>query len=274
MSQAFKTACVQVTAGRDIEANIEAAAELIGQAARDGARLICLPENVSMLESDQKMVPERALYEEDHPALPAFSSLAKDAGAWILVGSLSIRLPGESRAANRSYLIDDRGRVAASYDKIHLFDVDLANGETYRESNNFRPGERAVLAETPWGMLGMTVCYDLRFPQLYRRLARAGASFLSVPAAFTRPTGEAHWHTLLRARAIETGCYVFAPAQCGEHEGGRKTYGHSLIVSPWGEILQDGGEEPGYVSALIDPAEVMQARQRIPSLTHDRDFSL
>ena len=274
MSQAFKAACVQVTAGRDIEANIEVAAVLIRQAAKDGARLICLPENVSMLESDQKMVPERALYEEDHPALTAFSSLAKDARIWILVGSLSIRLHNQPRAANRSYLIDDRGRVVASYDKIHLFDVNLANGETYRESNNFKPGERAVLAETPWGSLGMTVCYDLRFPHLYRRLAQAGASFLAVPAAFTRPTGEAHWHTLLRARAIETGCYVLAPAQCGEHEGGRKTYGHSLIVSPWGEILQDGGEEPGYISAFIDPAEVAQARQRIPSLTHDRDFSL
>ena len=273
MSGAFKAACVQVTAGRDMAANIEHAMGLIRQAADSGAEFVFLPENVSLLESDQKMVPERAMYEEDHPALPAFSALANELGVWILVGSLSIRLSDERRAANRSYLINAEGEVVASYDKIHLFDVNLANGETYKESDNFRPGDKAVLAETPWGKIGMTVCYDLRFPHLYRSLAQAGASFISIPAAFTRPTGAAHWHTLLRARAIETGCYVFAPAQCGEHEGGRKTYGHSLIIDPWGEVIEDAEEAPGIVSAVIDPKNVEKVRQRIPSLAHDRDFS-
>lgn len=274
MSNSFKVACLQVTAGRDVAANIERASAMVREAASAGASLICLPENATLLESDQKMVPERAMYEEEHPGLPAFRSLAKETKSWILIGSLSIRLRDQKRAANRSYLINADGAVTARYDKIHLFDVNLASGESYRESDNFRPGDKAVVAETPWGGLGMTVCYDLRFPHLYRALAKAGASFLSVPSAFTRPTGQAHWHTLLRARAIETGCYVFAPAQCGEHDGGRKTYGHSLIVDPWGEVLADGGEAPGIVYAEVDPKAVETVRARIPCLSHDRDFSL
>jgi predicted amidohydrolase len=191
---------------------------------------------------------------------------------WLLAGSLVTRTDG-GKAANRSFLIDSNGVVQTHYDKIHMFDVDLGNGEVHRESNAYEAGTKAVTADLPWGKLGMTVCYDLRFPQLFRGLVqKGGAEFISMPAAFTRPTGEAHWHVLLRARAIENGCYVFAPAQCGVHENGRKTYGHSLIIDPWGRVLADGGEEPGFISAEIDPAQVARARTKIPSLTHDRDI--
>jgi len=205
--------------------------------------------------------------------------VAQEAGVWLLIGSLAVDLSrepgtaGESRLANRSYLVDPRGAVVARYDKIHMFDVDLAGGESYRESNAFRPGGRAVLAETPWGALGMTVCYDLRFPHLYRALAQAGADFLAIPSAFTVPTGKAHWHVLMRARAIENGCFVFAPAQWGEHAEGRRTYGHSLIVDPWGEVLADAGEGVGIVSARIDVPAIAKARRMVPSLQHDRPFT-
>ena len=199
---------------------------------------------------------------------------------WLLIGSLAIDLSrepgeieGERRLANRSYLIDPNGAIVARYDKVHMFDVDLAGGESYRESNAFRPGGQSVLAETPWGILGMTVCYDLRFPHLYRALAQAGADFLAIPSAFTVPTGKAHWHVLMRARAIENGCYVFAPAQWGEHAEGRRTYGHSLIVDPWGEIVADGGEGVGIISARIDAAAIAKARRMVPSLKHDRPFT-
>ena len=195
----------------------------------------------------------------------------QETGAWLLIGSLSIAVEG-GKVANRSLLVDPTGNIVARYDKIHLFDVDLGETESYRESATIAPGDRAVLAETPWGPLGMTVCYDLRFPQLYRTLAQRGALFLSIPAAFTRTTGRAHWHILQRARAIENGAFVFAPAQCGTHAEGRETYGHSLIVDPWGAVLADGGEEPGIVFAEIDPAAVASARNRIPSLRHDRRF--
>ncbi|HEX9238139.1 MAG TPA: carbon-nitrogen hydrolase family protein, partial [Xanthobacteraceae bacterium] len=188
-------------------------------------------------------------------------------------GSLAIKASPE-KAVNRSFLIDRKGEVAARYDKIHMFDVDLAGGESYRESNTYRPGELAIVADLPWGRLGLTVCYDLRFPALYRALAEAGASFLAIPSAFTRQTGEAHWQVLQRARAIENGCLVFAAAQGGKHENGRETFGHSLVVDPWGRILAEGGTEPGVVIAQIDPAEVAAARQRIPSLHHGRRFEL
>jgi predicted amidohydrolase len=179
----------------------------------------------------------------------------------------------EGKVANRSFLLNDKGEIAATYDKIHLFDVDLPNGERYRESKNYVPGGTARLAETPWGPLGMSVCYDLRFPQLYRAYGQAGAFYLSIPAAFTKVTGEAHWHVLQRARAIENGCFVFAPAQCGKHDDGRTTFGHSLIIDPWGAILADGGTEPGVIVAEIDPAKVAEARGRVPSLRHDRAFA-
>jgi predicted amidohydrolase len=272
MSAAFKVACVQLNAARDIAPNIAAASALIRKAKAQGAQFILTPENTGMIEPKRPQMLEKARAEADHPAIPAFSALAAELGVWLLIGSLQIKLDAAT-CANRSFLFDDRGRVAARYDKIHMFDVDLKAGESYRESKTFRPGDRAVAADTPWGKVGLTVCYDLRFAYLYRALAQAGASFLTVPSAFTVPTGQAHWHTLLRARAIETGSFVFAPAQCGEHAEGRKTYGHSLIVAPWGEILADGGEEPGVITADIDPAKVAEARSMIPALTHDRRFS-
>lgn len=201
-------------------------------------------------------------------------SLAKELSVWLLIGSLSIKLLDEPRVANRSYLIAPTGSVVTSYDKVHMFDATLAGGEVYRESAKCRPGTSLKVASLPWGKIGLSVCYDVRFPHLYRALAQAGAVFLSVPAAFTRPTGAAHWETLLRARAIENGCYVFAPAQCGEHPGGRRTYGYSLIVDPWGRVLADGGEEPGIVCADVDVAAVAEARAAVPSLQHDRPFTV
>jgi predicted amidohydrolase len=230
-----------------------------------------MPENVTMVVQGRAKVLARARPEQDHPAIPFFRDLARETGAWLLAGSLAVKLD-EERVANRSLLIAADGAVVARYDKIHMFDVDLADGESYRESATFRPGDRAVVAQTSWGGVGLSVCYDLRFAYLYRALAQGGARVLTVPSAFTVPTGRAHWHVLLRARAIETGCFVIAPAQCGTHDAGRQTYGHSLIVSPWGEVLADAGEEPGVVTARIDPAEVERARAMVPSLRHDRRF--
>jgi len=271
MTATFKVACIQLNAARDIAPNIAAASALIRDAKAQGAQFILAPENTGMIEPKRPQMLEKAKPEAEHPALPAFSALAAELGVWLLIGSLQIKLDAAT-CANRSFLFDDGGRIVARYDKIHMFDVDLKGGESYRESKTFRPGDRAVIADTPWGKVGLTVCYDLRFAYLYRALAQAGASFLTVPSAFTVPTGQAHWHTLLRARAIETGSFVFAPAQCGEHAEGRKTYGHSLIVAPWGEVLADGGEEPGVITADIDPAKVAEARAMIPALTHDRRF--
>ncbi len=271
MSARFTAACIQNEAGPDMGASIAAASDLVRAARADGAELICLPEYFSCLKADDTTFAVGAHPEAEHPALPHSQALARELGAWLLLGSLAITA-GPGKIFNRSYLVTPEGRVAARYDKIHLFDVDLANGESYRESALIEPGAQAVLAATPWATLGLTVCYDLRFPQLYRALAQAGAQVLTVPAAFTKTTGEAHWHVLLRARAIETGCFVIAPCQCGDHGGGRATYGHSLIVDPWGEVLADGGEGPGFVSAEIDPAEVAKARGMIPSLEHDRPF--
>lgn len=273
MSGPFTVACVQMSAGREIEPNVMAASISIREARAAGADFILTPENTTMIEPKRALLLEKAKPEAEHPALPAFRALAEETGAWLLIGSLTILLE-DGRCANRSFLLDNAGRIAARYDKIHMFDVDLAGGERYRESASFRPGGEAVVAETPWGRVGLSVCYDLRFAHLYRALAQAGAGFLTVPAAFTRPTGQAHWHVLLRARAIETGCFVFAPAQCGEHAEGRKTYGHSLIVAPWGEILAEGGEEPGLILAEIDPARTEEARRMVPALSHDRPFTV
>jgi deaminated glutathione amidase len=227
------------------------------------------PEITGMFEPKRDLHLAKATDEAANPALAAFRELARETGAWLLVGSLAIKLEA-ARLANRSFLLAPDGAIAARYDKIHMFDVDLKNGESYRESALYRPGDSTILARLPWGTLGMTVCYDLRFPYLYRALAQAGADFLSIPAAFTVPTGKAHWHVLQRARAIENGCFVFAPAQCGEHAEGRKTYGHSLIVDPWGEVLADAGEAVGFVTAEIEPAKVAEARRMVPSLRHDR----
>ena len=274
MAERFKFACVQFTATDDVAANIAHSAALVRAARAAGADVIGTPENTAIMAAKSDLSIAKAEVEAAHPVLQAYRALAAQTGAWLLLGSIGVKLPGEARVANRSYLIEPSGQIAAAYDKIHMFDVNLASGESYRESRNFRPGDTAKVAALPWGLLGMTVCYDLRFPYLYRALAHAGASFLSIPSAFTKPTGEAHWHVLLRARAIETGCYVFAPAQCGIHPGNRKTYGHSLIVDPWGEVLADGGDEPGFVMAEIDPARVAKARGQIPSLQHDRTVAL
>jgi predicted amidohydrolase len=211
--------------------------------------------------------------EEKSQALARLRALARELGIWLHVGSLAVKVEPE-KIANRSYLIDPDGKIAALYDKLHLFDVDLAGGESYRESRNIRPGGKAVLADLPWGRLGLSICYDLRFPALYRALACSGASFIAVPSAFTRQTGEAHWHVLLRARAIETGTFIFAASQGGVHENGRSTYGHSLIVSPWGEVLAEAGEDPQVLFADIDPRLSAEARAKIPSLRHGRDFDV
>ena len=272
MSQIFTAACVQMTSGREPAGNIAAASALVRQAKAAGADLVMTPEMTNLMEPGRPALFEKVVPEAEDAALAAFRALAAELQVWLLVGSLAVRVSAD-RAANRSILLDPAGGIAARYDKIHMFDVDIPDGHSYRESRSFRPGDQAVVADLPWGRLGMTVCYDLRFPYLYRALAQAGAAFLSIPAAFTKYTGEAHWHVLVRARAIETGCFVFAPAQCGTHAEGRQTFGHSLIVAPWGEVLADGGEAPGIVLAGIDPARVAMARRMVPALTHDRRFA-
>jgi len=279
MSTPFTAACIQFTAGPDPEPNLRQAGDLIRRARDAGADFIMTPEASNFIESGKRR-RDKAKREADDPFLAGMRDLARELGAWLLLGSLVIDPagepgadPGETRLANRSFLIDAEGGIVASYDKIHMFDIDLPGGESYRESNAYRPGGRAVVAGTPWGRLGISVCYDVRFPQLYRGLAQAGADFLSVPSVFTVPTGRAHWHVLLRARAIENGSFVFAPAQWGEHAAGRRSYGHSLIVDPWGEVLADGGEETGIISARIDPARIAEARGMVPSLRHDRAFT-
>ena len=280
MSGVFTAACVQFTAARDYEPNIRLVSDLVRRARDAGADFVLTPENTGLIEPIGKLRREKARDEANHPVLAALREVACETGVWLLIGSLAVDISrepgipeGERRLANRSYLIDAAGGTAARYDKIFMFDVDLAGGESYRESNAFRPGELAVLAATPWGVLGMTICYDLRFPHLYRSLAQAGADFLAIPSSFTVPTGKAHWHVLMRARAIENGCFVLAPAQWGEHAERRQTYGHSLIVDPWGEVLADAGEGVGIITATIEPARVAEVRRMLPSLSHDRPFS-
>ena len=273
MSETVKVACVQLTSTTEVTRNVEIASALIREAHAAGAQLVGLPEVVNLMQRNRRKAAEEIRPQDAEPALRAFRDLAAELGIWLLSGSLVIKPTDDERNVNRSFLIDDKGRIVASYDKIHMFDVDLANGESFRESKAFRPGDRAVVAKTPWGGIGMTVCYDVRFPYLYRALAKAGADILTVPSAFTRQTGRAHWHTLLQSRAIETGCFVMAPAQCGVHEDGRETYGHSLIVAPWGEVLADGGDEPGVITAELDIAQVAKARGMIPSLYNDRDYA-
>ncbi|MBN4016484.1 carbon-nitrogen hydrolase family protein [Rhodospirillaceae bacterium AH-315-P19] len=272
MTKPFVVACIQTNAGSSLAPNLAAASALVLKAREKGADFILLPENVAMMDAGRKGLIAHAKPEETHPALAHFCSLAKETNAWLLVGSLAVQLD-EGDVANRSFLLDGTGQIVARYDKIHMFDADLENGESYKESDSYRSGDRAVLAKTSWGDVGLTICYDLRFPHLYRALAKAGASYFAVPSAFTRVTGKAHWHALLRSRAIENGAYVFAPAQCGSH-GRRQTFGHSLIVDPWGEVLGDGGDHPGIVLAKIDPSKVAAARRKIPSLQHDRSFVL
>lgn len=272
MTGTFTAACLQVNASNDMRANVETAATLARRAVSQGAELVLMPENVAMMEWGRANIIAQARTEEDHPALKAFRDLAKELRVWLHAGSLAVVLPS-GKIANRTYVLRPDGTVAAQYDKIHMFDVDLGNGERYAESATFDSGTQAVTVDLPWGKLGLSICYDLRFPHLYRHLGQAGADFLCVPAAFTKVTGEAHWHILLRARAIETGCFVFAPAQTGTHAGERKTFGHALIVNPWGEVLADAGLEPGVILAKIDGAEVAKARAKIPALKLDAAYS-
>jgi deaminated glutathione amidase len=269
----FKAAMIQMRSGLKPAANIDDALRLISEAKSAGAEYVLTPEMTNILAAKREQLFGAIVAEEADPSLATLRELARRLGIYIHIGSLAVRLSPE-RAANRSFLLDPKGNIAARYDKIHMFDVDLADGESYRESRNYRPGEQAVLADLPWGRLGLTICYDLRFPALYRALAEAGATMLAIPSAFTKQTGEAHWHTLVRSRAIENGCFVFAAAQGGKHENGRDTYGHSLIVDPWGRIIAEGGTDPGVVMAEIDPAEIANARARIPSLQHGRRFEI
>ena len=269
----FKVALVQMRSGQHPEANLATVLSAIDEAAGAGAAYVLTPEMTNIVESKRERLFAAIADEEHDPTLAALREAARRHAMFVHAGSLAIKLSSD-RAANRSFLIDRDGEIVARYDKIHMFDADLATGESYRESRTYRPGELAVAADLPWGKLGLTICYDLRFPALYRALADAGVSFLSIPSAFTVPTGEAHWHVLVRARAIENGCFVFAAAQGGRHESGRQTFGHSLVVDPWGRILAEAGAEPGVIVAEIDPAEVVAARGEIPSLRHGRRFEL
>lgn len=267
----FRAACVQLRSTDDVDENIRDTCDLIREAHANGAAFIATPENTTLMAPDGGAKLENSYPEDRDPALPKFCALAEELGTWLLIGSLAIKV-SETNTANRSYLIGPKGNIVKRYDKIFLFDVELPSGEKYRESNTVAGGDRAALTDLPWGKLGMTVCYDLRFPQLYRTLAKAGAFLFTIPSAFTETTGKAHWHTLIRARAIENGAFVVAPAQGGHHANGRQTYGHSLIVAPWGEVLAEAGTDPGVIVADIDPAASEAARSRIPNLQHDRDF--
>ncbi len=269
----FRAALVQMRSGRDVAANVAAASALIREAAAAGASYVQTPEMTGTMEESREKLFAVLHEEETDPALAAFRALAAELRIHLHIGSLAIRA-SEHRAANRAFLLGPDGAIRARYDKIHMFDVTLPNGDVYRESEAYRPGDLAVLADLPQIRLGFSICYDLRFPALFRALAESGAGMIAVPAAFTRTTGEAHWHVLLRARAIETGSFVLAAAQGGVHENGRQTYGHSLIIDPWGEILAEAGTEPGMIHAEIDPAKVLAVRGRIPSLQNGRRFEL
>ncbi|RVU35866.1 carbon-nitrogen hydrolase family protein [Hwanghaeella grinnelliae] len=273
MTDTLRVACVQITGKPRVEDNIALIDPMIREAAAKGADLVCLPEICNLVQKNREEQQKQVRTEAEDPALAAFRALAKELGIWIHAGSLAIRPEEGDRLANRGFLIAPDGTIRAKYDKIHMFDVDLENAESYRESFSYRPGEHAVLAETPWGGYGMGVCYDVRFPALFRDLAGAGAKVLTMPACFTQPTGKAHWHVLLRARAIENGCFVIAAAQCGEHEDGRKTYGHSLIIDPWGEVLADAGPDQGIILADLDMARVDEVRGMVPSLKNGRDYA-
>jgi deaminated glutathione amidase len=269
----FTAGLVQMCSGLAPQANLAASTRLITQAKEAGADYVLTPEMTNIMEVKRERLFAALAPEDSDPCLAAFRELAHKLGIFVHVGSLAIRLSAQ-KAVNRSFLIDRKGDIAARYDKIHMFDVDLESGESYRESHSYRPGELAMATDLPWGRLGLTICYDLRFPALYRALGEAGSSFFAIPSAFTRQTGEAHWHVLNRARAIENGAFVLAAAQGGRHENGRETYGHSLVVDPWGRILAEAGTEPGVVLARIDPAAVNAARAKIPSLQHGRRFEV
>ena len=266
----FKVALVQTNSSDDMEQNIKTTCTFVRECVAMGADMVMAPENVSMMTFGSENIIANARPEETHPAISAFANLANELGIWFHGGTFAI--DSGNGLVNRTVVFSPDGKIAARYDKIHMFDADLGNGESYLESETFNSGNQAVSVNLPWGQMGLSTCYDVRFPHLYRKLAQSGADFFAVPAAFTTITGKAHWHTLLRARAIENGCFVFAPAQTGDHVGGRQTFGHSLIIDPWGEVLADAGPGPGIIIADIDPNKVLEVRAKIPSLLNDRPF--
>ena len=273
----YNIACLQANTTNDLAANLATVTAMIREAAANGAQWILTPEYTLMMDGSGRVMRDNALPADGGASLVRLRELARDLKVWLLIGSLTL-LTGEegegadTRIVNRSFLVSDAGVVVASYDKIHMFDVTLPDGKVIRESSAYRPGDKSVVVDTALGKVGLTVCYDLRFPQLFRTLAQAGAQIITVPSSFQRQTGKAHWHALLQARAIENGCWIIAPAMCGEHAGNRQTFGHSLVVNPWGEVVADGGDAPGIVYAEIDVARVGKVRGMIPSLTHDRAF--
>ncbi|MBM3344291.1 MAG: carbon-nitrogen hydrolase family protein [Betaproteobacteria bacterium] len=273
----YKIACLQTNTGNDLAANLTTVRAMMREAAANGAQWILTPEYTLMMDGSGRVMRDNALPADGGASLAELKAMAGELKVWLLIGSLTLRTGEEgegadTRIVNRSFLVSDAGAVVASYDKIHMFDVTLPDGKVIRESSAYRPGDKAVVVDTPLGKVGLTVCYDLRFPQLFRTLAQAGAQIITVPSSFQRQTGKAHWHPLLQARAIENGCWIIAPAMCGEHAGNRQTFGHSLVVNPWGEVVADGGEGPGIVYAEIDVTRVAKVRGMIPSLTHDRVF--
>jgi predicted amidohydrolase len=266
----MKLAIFQARTGVDPQANAGALVNAIEQAAAGGAVMLFTPEMSGLLDQDRARAAPRLRSEAEDIVLAAVREAARQQGLWVHLGSMALREEGEDRLVNRGFVIDDQGAIRARYDKIHLFDVDLPTGESWRESASYRPGEQAVVLETPLGPLGLAICYDLRFADLFTALSNAGATLFSIPAAFTVPTGEAHWHVLMRARAIEAGAFLVAAAQCGQHEDGRRTFGHSLVVGPWGEVLLDMGDAVGVGFAEIDPARVAEVRSRLPAIRHRR----
>ena len=268
----LKVACIQTNSKSDPNINIREVSSLIRAARSNGAELITTPEVVGMLEPNREKALNKAQPENYHGVLREFQALSRDLAIWLLIGSISIKL-SNGKLANRSFLINPDGQIIARYTKIHMFDVEVNDGSIYRESATYQPGTSACLARTPWGLVGLTVCYDIRFPALYRDLAKAGAKIIFIPSAFTEVTGEAHWHILQRARAIENGCFIVSAAQTGMHEQNRKTFGHSIIVDPWGNILADADKDVGFITADLDLNLVDEVRKKIPSLTHDREYS-
>ncbi|MED5225716.1 MAG: carbon-nitrogen hydrolase family protein [Pseudomonadota bacterium] len=268
----LKVACIQTNSKADPNINIREVSSLIRAARSKGAELIITPEVVGMLEPNREKALNKAQPENYHGVLREFRALSRDLAIWLLIGSISIKL-SNGKLANRSFLINPDGRIIARYTKIHMFDVEVNDGSIYRESATYQPGTSACLARTPWGLVGLTICYDIRFPALYRDLAKAGAKIIFIPSAFTEVTGEAHWHILQRARAIENGCFIVSAAQTGMHEQNRKTFGHSIIVDPWGNILADADKDVGFITADLDLNLVDEVRKKIPSLTHDREYS-
>ncbi len=269
----MRTAIIQTTTGTDPADNMRDLTTALGRAASDGGDFAFLPEMCGMLDVDRGRMMAKAAHEADDPVLAAIREAAAKHGLWVHIGSLALKADDDAeRLVNRGFIIDGDGSIRARYDKLHLFDVDLPSGERYRESATYRPGNQTVVADTPWGRIGLSICYDIRFPELYQRLTDAGAVLLSVPAAFTVPTGKAHWHVLLRARAIEAGVFVVAAAQSGKHQDGRATYGHSLAVDPWGEVLLDMGEAAGTGMIDLDFSRVDEVRSRVPAIRHRRSI--